>query len=221
MKPSVYIAIPTRDFLYPETVEGLLQATKLLQKEGYEYHVDFHIGNPYVAQARSIQAACFLDMLYDELFFIDADVVFTGENFMRVLSHDVDLVGGVYPYRFDLASESVPIANFKDRIPKIDESGLTETVDLATGFMRIRRHVIEVLTEKHPELETTKCTHSGRPISMIFDSGFQSEKTWTGEDYVFCRRWLDTGGKIYADTTVQLGHIGRKIFRIRPDFFVL
>ena len=218
MKPSVYIAIPARDFLYPETVEGLLQAVKLLQKEGYEYHVDFHIGNPYVGQARSIMCACFLDMLYDELFFIDADVVFTGENFMRILSHDVDLVGGLYPFRFEVAP--VPIANFKERMPKIDESGLTETVDLATGFMRIRRTVIESMVEKHPELETTKCTRSGRPISMIFDSGFQSPGTWTGEDYMFCRRWLDMGGKIYSDTTVQLGHIGRKIYRIKPDFFV-
>jgi hypothetical protein len=33
-------------------------------------------------------------------------------------------------------------------------------------------------------------------------------RRYLSEDYAFCRRWQQMGGKIYADVTTVLGHVG-------------
>jgi hypothetical protein len=37
-------------------------------------------------------------------------------------------------------------------------------------------------------------------------------KRYLSEDYAFCRRWQQMGGKIYADCMTTLGHIGNLRF---------
>ena len=37
-------------------------------------------------------------------------------------------------------------------------------------------------------------------------------KRYLSEDYAFCRRWQQIGGKIYADCYTTLGHIGNLPF---------
>jgi hypothetical protein len=39
----------------------------------------------------------------------------------------------------------------------------------------------------------------------------------TGEDIWFCRKWRETGGRIYCDTalTKELGHVGVKRYTVR------
>jgi hypothetical protein len=36
---------------------------------------------------------------------------------------------------------------------------------------------------------------------------------YLSEDYAFCRRWRDIGGKVYADLDSQLLHVGQHLFR--------
>ena len=37
-------------------------------------------------------------------------------------------------------------------------------------------------------------------------------KRYLSEDYAFCRRWQQIGGKIYADLATTLGHVGNLPF---------
>ena len=37
-------------------------------------------------------------------------------------------------------------------------------------------------------------------------------KRYLSEDYAFCRRWQQIGGKIYADVQATLGHVGNLPF---------
>jgi hypothetical protein len=37
-------------------------------------------------------------------------------------------------------------------------------------------------------------------------------KRYLSEDYAFCRRWQQMGGKIYADCHTTLGHVGNLPF---------
>ena len=41
-----------------------------------------------------------------------------------------------------------------------------------------------------------------------------------GEDYAFCQRWLDIGGKVYLDAGFHMAHIGLKAFVGRFGEFV-
>jgi hypothetical protein len=38
-------------------------------------------------------------------------------------------------------------------------------------------------------------------------------RRYLSEDYAFCRRWRDIGGKVYADMQSDLGHLGQHVFR--------
>ena len=33
-----------------------------------------------------------------------------------------------------------------------------------------------------------------------------------GEDYSFCQRWLDLGGRVWVDPEIVMGHTGGKMF---------
>jgi hypothetical protein len=37
-------------------------------------------------------------------------------------------------------------------------------------------------------------------------------RRYLSEDYAFCRRWQQIGGKIYADVQTTLGHVGNLPF---------
>jgi hypothetical protein len=89
-------------------------------------------------------------------------------------------------------------------------------LDGPTGFMLIKRSVIEQMYARYtPEL---KCVndHINRDFDeycAIFDCMIDPEsRRYLSEDYAFCRRWQMMGGKIYADVTTTLGHVGNLRF---------
>jgi hypothetical protein len=38
-------------------------------------------------------------------------------------------------------------------------------------------------------------------------------RRYLSEDYAFCRRWRDIGGKVHVDMQSDLGHLGQHVFR--------
>ncbi|MCL2474452.1 MAG: hypothetical protein FWF23_06115 [Alphaproteobacteria bacterium] len=89
-----------------------------------------------------------------------------------------------------------------------------------TGFMLIKRQAIEALIEKHPEL---KYKHAHMyPIEAnpspnqyaIFDCSIDHQSgAYLSEDFTFCKRWLNLGGKIWLDTKSRLTHYGNYCFK--------
>ena len=100
--------------------------------------------------------------------------------------------------------------NFKNSHSKI-ENGFTEVLDGPTGFMCIKRSVIEKMYEAYPQL-MCKNDHQNKDLDdycAIFDCMIDPvNRRYLSEDYAFCRRWQEIGGKIFADVTTTLGHIG-------------
>jgi hypothetical protein len=95
------------------------------------------------------------------------------------------------------------------------EKGFIEILDGPTGFMLIKREVFTKLEEKFPEL-WCKNDHQNRDFDdyhACFDCMIDPEtKRYLSEDYAFCRRWQQCGGKIYADINTTLGHVGNLPF---------
>ena len=95
------------------------------------------------------------------------------------------------------------------------ENGFVEILDGPTGFMCIHRSVFKKLEEKFPEL-WCKNDHQNRDFDeyhACFDCMIDPEsKRYLSEDYAFCRRWQQAGGKIYADVNTTLGHVGNLPF---------
>jgi hypothetical protein len=90
-------------------------------------------------------------------------------------------------------------------------NGFTEVLDGPTGFMCIKRHVFEQMEAKYPDLMCQN-DHQNRDLETYhacFDCMIDPEsRRYLSEDYAFCRRWQQMDGKIFADVTTTLGHVG-------------
>ena len=168
-------------------------------------------GCSLITKARNVLAADFLASDCTDLLFIDADVIFKAEDVMRLLalSGDKDITAGAYPRR------SKDKKFFTDLY--LTEDGKLEFADgmlrvqrIGTGFMLIRRHVLETLRDKHPEW---RCYNNvlERDEHAIFDFQLKGGEYY-GEDYTFCNRASEEGFTVHLDTDINLPHVGTEEF---------
>ena len=97
------------------------------------------------------------------------------------------------------------------------QDGLIKLKDAGTGFMIIKRSVIEKMIESYPELYFNNDLHLDAEFSkwtyLFFDCMHEPEtKRYLSEDYAFCRRWQQLGGEVWLDPIVKLDHIGHYTF---------
>jgi hypothetical protein len=97
----------------------------------------------------------------------------------------------------------------------IVDKGVMEVTHAPTGCMLIKRNVIEKLIAKHPELQIYQPTViNGKEVAKenfynLFDTLHDPEtKRYFGEDFGFCQRWTDIGGKVYVYVMDHISHIG-------------
>ena len=163
-------------------------------------------GNAHVDDCRNTITQEFLASDCTELIFLDADVSWEPHQLVRLCQHDKDIVGGVYPYRRE---DQQKAGNLPVRM--LDgaevEDGLLEVEGLPTGFMRIKRHVLETLVK-----DADHFAKKAARVPIVFERTFENGVRWGG-DIGFCRKWRERGGKIYADYEMRLGHVGKMVMR--------
>lgn len=109
-------------------------------------------------------------------------------------------------YNMNYVSNNVNIVN-----------NLAEVRHLATGFMMIRRPLIESMMLEFPKTKYTDDVsflfpHENQYAFALFDCGVE-EGHYFSEDWLFCHRWTKMGGKIYVDVTISLTHSGMEDYR--------
>ena len=175
------------------TAAGIQSAYYLLQ------------GNCHVDDARNAVVYDFLASDCTEMVFLDADVSWDPESLVELCKIDKDLVGGIYPYRRESEKEKMPVR----MLPEMKFDGdLLEVEGLPTGFMKIKRHVLETMaaTAKH------FLRDEGKPRPVIFERDYFGGGR-RGGDIHFCMVWREMGGKVYAAPELRLGHCGKAILR--------
>jgi hypothetical protein len=130
------------------------------------------------------------------------------------LNHPVDVVGGIYPQRRDPIVFNVRTAA-PDVYPVDPKTGLIDVLGLHTGFLRITRRAAQMMTDHYksfPANQGGTYDRNGTSVVGLFDpyvpTGTQRK---LGDDYAFCQRWVDLGGKCWLDASFNMGHIGLKI----------
>lgn len=141
------------------------------------------------------------------LMFIDADVGFPTDAMYKLISHDKDVVGGIYPKKtFE------PDYVFNPNKNSEREGDLIEVEDIGTGFLLIKREVIQKMFDNFPKLKYKNNINIGNDAEpfmyALFDTHLDEQGNYLSEDYTFCERWRSLGGKIYADTSIELTHTG-------------
>lgn len=101
------------------------------------------VGGCGVARARTIIANQFLQSNCTHLFFIDGDIEFEVGDFTRILGYDLPVVGGMY---FTKGVKNQVCAEALDGgsgVTKLDGGCVISVKNVGTGFLCIKRKVIE------------------------------------------------------------------------------
>jgi hypothetical protein len=228
---KLYLATPCYGGLANTVfVQSLLDLQGACQARGVELKVDLTGGDALITRARSRMLAHFLATDCSHMLFVDADIGFRPENVFRLLDAGHDVSAGVYPLKridwdkaraaavagaSDLQAASVGyVVRF---LPTPDnsvevEDGFAEVAYAGTGFLMIRRAAARRLVDAHPELKARMddMADAAAPEAvMVFETMIEPETgQYLSEDYAFCRRWRDLGGKIWADMQSRLTHVG-------------
>lgn len=89
---------------------------------------------------------------------------------------------------------------------------VAEVRHIATGFMMIKRDVIDKMFFQYPETKYTDdigfLTGSQNDYAYaLFDCGVR-DGHYFSEDWLFCDRWTKTMGKVYINIAIDLVHTG-------------
>lgn len=167
-----------------------------------------------IARSRNQLTAAFLRGDCDKLLFIDCDLIFGPDQIARIISHDEDVVGGLYPKKQEGRLEWVINSIVPPEPMRAD--GLQRVAYIGTGFICIRRGVFEKMLKAYPEIEFDADYGNRDKQHDFWPMGVYTYKDgarrYLSEDWYFCQRWNDLGGTVWADCKVPLKHIGPAIF---------
>lgn len=194
---------------------SMLKYMATAQRLGLNFTIDTMVNESLIPRGRNSLVA---KMLYFEpksthLMFVDADIAFEPEEIFKLILSDKDIVGGLYP------KKALPISYVVNKVPNAQKQGnLVEVLNLGTGFMLIKREVLEKMIDAHPEWhyqDNIGLDPKYAPFKYaLFDTIVDPDtKELLSEDYLFCKRWRDMGGHIWADLSITLTHTGYHSFR--------
>lgn len=221
MTPRIFIALPSGrgapDIDCVASLNGTLQD---LREHGVEYQFNSIHGNCYIALVRSLLTHQFMQSECTHLFFWDDDVAAPPGALRRLLGYDRDIIVAAYPKKVPAGSppeKSWPIS-LTDGIP--DEAGLLESDMVATGFLLIKRNVIEAMYEKYADRVFHHKDGAGYDVVDLFPTGILEgfpknaigKDMWWGEDYSFSVLAKRLGFRIWMDPKIQLLHAGRNVW---------
>lgn len=182
-------------------------------------------GDPYLAKARNTLASEFLTDHKDAdyLFFIDDDVGWPAEAALRLVQHDADVCVGIYPKKNDDGEWPVELIFEKNpdgtAVP-IEHNGLYLTALAPTGFMCIRRNVLEACADDSGRYPRDDVINKRIVMDWdIFRTGFVPDEPgskvgrWWGEDFFFSAMVRQLGFSIWADPNIDFTHRGTKAWK--------
>lgn len=201
---GVFLATPAYGGLTASYTHALFNTSKAFFEAGINCELAIFAENCHVDDSRNVLVRDFLESDCDIFVFLDADLRWEPKDLLKLIRHDRDVVAGIYPLK--QSPENYPV-RFLDGEIWADSDGLVEVESVPTGFLKIKRHVLETLAEKAPKFTNKTDHHSRLKIPLIFERTMENETRWGG-DYTFCRKWRATGGKIYIDPEMKFAHEG-------------
>ncbi len=238
--PNIYVGTPCFGGLV--TTGYMTSIVKLMQygeTHGFQITLNLLGRDSLVTRCRNTLVSNFLEAEGATHFmFIDADLAFEPELVHRMLAFGEDVVGGMYPVKA-LRWDPVPAIRAREPMQtatlqyvgkfcegeELERRGPFVTgVYCATGFMMMKRGVLERLVEAYPETAYggDHVYVPGEPQTRHFYALFECmidpvTREYLSEDFGFCRRWRAIGGKIWLDVEGALTHTGPHDFVGNPS----
>ena len=240
----IMIATPCYGGLIHEGyMRGLTSLVADIAGTGRPINLATVINESLITRARNELVKHFLLTDCTHLFFIDSDICFKPDDVYRLILHDKDLVVASYPLKGQRWSNLEGMTEIRDveevrrrvidhvvnfkfkseedlKTGRVDiEEGLVEVHEGGTGFMCIKRHVVEKIIEANPDIvyqKEVKYLINEKDDGVrwaVFDTEIEDNGRYLSEDYLFCRRWQRLGGKVWLDPFIELTHMGTYAFQ--------
>jgi hypothetical protein len=235
-KISIMVCTPVHSEVSMHYTQALLEFQKFCMLKNI--WVSFVIlKSSLVTQGRNLCVANFLnaDHKYTHLLFIDSDINFSPESIFEMIALDREVIAIPYPMKtinwdkVDRLSKEIKYKNstelstlgftypikVADTSNIIVQNNVIEVTHAPTGCMLIKRQVFDKMIEKYPHLEIYQPTilngeeTKTNNLYNFFDTFHDLEsKKYYGEDFGFCQKWRDIGGKCYCYINRFITHVG-------------
>jgi len=225
---NIFVSIPILGKPELKMIYSLYQA--ILSCRDHKVRVYFNENDSLISRVRNVHVSVFANEYKDCEYFMSLDsdleiinVYSTNNIFSKLVSHNIDFVGGLYAVKKQGVKKCSSIT-FDGSTPQFD-TGLVEMGWLSTGCWCLKRSVIERMIAEYPELTYDGDDNvSGKKIHGLYIPKIHEVKKgdfpnandlqlpfkkYLSEDWSFSQRWKQMGGKIYADTSIVLNHIGK------------
>ncbi|MCI0599476.1 MAG: hypothetical protein L0Y60_08125 [Beijerinckiaceae bacterium] len=239
-RPMVFIATPCFGGLVSQ--HYMQSVISLIQLAG-EANIDAMLAllghDSLITRSRNTLVSQFLRAkAATHLLFIDADISFEPQQVLHMLRFDREFVAGIYPLKvIDWSGnaikraataretfESAPllyVGTLCTGNGRESEGRFATAIYCGGGFMLLKREVIERMIAAYPETRYISAHAYSNAKSdetyALFDCMIDKETgAYISEDFAFCQRWRDIGGKIWLDTEGRLTHIGSYNFQGDP-----
>jgi len=186
---NILIGIPALDSLKIETTTSLVATIAQLDMK-YDAKMLIRKAS-LIHDSRNKIAQQAIDEGFDYLMFIDSDMKFPGDALNRLMSLNLDVVGGLYyrkqpPHAPVIAQKMGKTLTIPRLWPKTKPF---EVFSVATGFMLINTKVLKAI----------------KPPYFFYGKYHDMDM---GEDVYFCHKAQQAGFKVWCDPTIDLKHIG-------------
>jgi hypothetical protein len=229
---SILVVTPAYGGLaYVGYVSGLVKLERLCREKNIKIDYEFCYNESLIPRARNTLADIFYNRTdYTHLLFLDADIQFMGEDIIKMLDYDKPLVGGVYPKKSinwekitelvnennenELTCENIQAIVKNSVVILLDDPVINlnddfiETRYTGTGILLIQRIVLDKMRESFPNDVYTVGETGGTTVFFRYFDTELKDGIYLSEDYWFCDRWRQLGGKVYIYTKFRCRHWG-------------
>jgi len=224
---------------------SVIKLKELCQMHNIELEISTIGNESLITRGRNYFVSLLLsEKKYTHLLFVDADISFDPMSVIRMIESDKDVVAGCYPKKSinwekvrELVADSTVNNEYLEQmshdyalniVTKIDNgavsipivNGFMKVSYVATGFLLIKREVLEKMVKAHPEYKYNNDVggYDNGKNKEYFYSVFDCiidphSKRYLSEDYAFCCRWIELGGDIWVDLLCNLNHTGSYEFK--------
>ncbi len=241
LKKNITILVATPCYggqVFQGYLGSVLGLQRICDKIGWNLIVKTHGNESLIPRGRNLYVAMTLGHKeIDYLLYIDADITFQPESVIRMVQEDKDITCGIYPKKGINWGKVSEITKNNQNVDNLEQKSLDYVVNIdnghisiqkgfmrikygGTGFMLIKRGVIEKMVEAYPETKYTNDIQGYNAPELVnnfyalFDCIIHPESNrYLSEDYLFCERWTKIGGEIWADISTKLIHTGAYDFK--------
>jgi len=228
---SIFVATPVHSDVSIHYFKACLE----FQKECFvrKLPVMFQVmKSSLVTQGRQLCVSGFMESSCTHMLFIDSDISFNYKMIERMVNYDKEICLVPYPIKgldFDKIKSRIKEGSTLDprvlgnqytmSVPDPSnvkvENGFIEVERGPAGCMLIKKEVIEALIKEYPEFTINQHTLiDGKLVKRkhmynFFDTYWnKDDKTYTGEDFYFCKLCKHAGIKMYALVDEYISHHG-------------